>query len=100
MSKQIVEAINKLAGDKNAPAEVEVENYRTRPAAVQTRGLNSPPPDPRYSIVPPLTEVERTEVDVVIPVENGTTEVTVSIASSITMADATGRVFVFNFSTP
>jgi hypothetical protein len=100
MSKQIVEAINKLAGDKNAPAEVDAENYQSRPLSVQTRGVNAAPPPPRYGIVPPLTEVSRTEVEVVVPVPAGTTSVTFSIASQIVMIDATGREISFIFDAP
>jgi hypothetical protein len=98
MSKEIVDAINKLAGDKNAQAELEVENYQSRPASVQTRGLNAPPPDPKYGIVSPLTEISREEVEVVVPVPAGTVSVTFSIAKKITMLDAAGTEFVFNYS--
>jgi hypothetical protein len=100
MSKQIADALAKLVGDKNAPAEVDVENYKTRPASVQTRGLNGAPPDPKYGIVSPLTEQSRTEVEVVVTVPAGTTSVTFSIASQIIMTDASGTEFVFNYAVP
>jgi hypothetical protein len=100
MSKQIAAAIQKLAGDKNAPAEVDVENYQSRPEAVQTRGQNAAAPKTKYGIVSPLTEVSRTEVEVVVPVPSGATSVSVLVASQIVMRDAAGVEITFNYTTP
>jgi hypothetical protein len=98
MSKEIVDAINKLAGDKNAPAELEVENYQSRPASVQTRGLNAPAADPDKlpgaGIKSPLTEVSRVEESIEVPAG------TIYVPTQITMKDANEVEFVFNFSLP
>jgi hypothetical protein len=100
MSKQIADALAKLVGDKNAPAEVEIENYQTRPAAVQTRGLNAPPPDQKYGIVSPLTEVSRVTTPVTIWDDTNQWSVTVDVATQITMTDANGTEFVFDYAAP
>jgi hypothetical protein len=99
MSKQIVEALGKILGDRTAPAEIDIENYQSRPAAVQTRGLLSPPPNPDVagSIASPLTEQSRTEVEVIVPVPEGATTVSFYVASQIVMTDANGAEVIFNY---
>lgn len=105
MSLTIVGAINRIVGDANRPlSSTTTEDYRTRPADVSTRGLNVPPPDtsriPAGSIASPLTEVSRVEEDVYVAVPPGTETVHLKIASQITMEDADGNTFVFNYDVP
>lgn len=74
-----------------------VVNYETRPENIRTYGYNAPPPDNQYGIVSPLTEVSRVTTPVTIFDDTGTWSVTVDVATQITMTDANGTEFVFNY---
>jgi hypothetical protein len=100
MSKSIIDAIQRVVGDKNAPAEINVENYQRRPAAVRTRGQNAPPPGNKYGITSPLTEIGRVTTQVTIFDPTDTWSIVVDVATQITMTDANGTEFVFNFAEP
>jgi hypothetical protein len=98
----VVEALNKILGDKTQQEAVEVENYSTRPTARQTRGLLAPAPNPEIagSIASPLTEVGRVTQNVTIWDSTDQFSVTVSVATQITFEDANGSTIVMNFAAP
>lgn len=48
-------------------------------------------------LTPPFTETSRTTYEKTITVPEGTTELTVEVISTLTMADARGVEVVFNF---
>jgi hypothetical protein len=72
-----------------------VVNYQSRPSAIRTEGYLSPPPDSQYGIVSPLTEVGRSETSFVVA-SGGT----IYVPTQITMTDANGTTFVFNYELP
>lgn len=72
-----------------------VVNYESRPDNVRTFGYNAPAPDSQYGIVSPLTEVSRVEESFVVPAGG-----TVYVPTQITMTDANGTTFVFNYELP
>jgi hypothetical protein len=99
MSKSIIDAITRIVGDKTQPDQAaDAENYSTRPSVVQTRGYNSPAPDPDKlpgaALKSPLTEVSRVEESFEVPAG------TIYVPTQITMVDANEVEFVFNFALP
>lgn len=97
MSKTTREYLDRLAGNTSAMVLEDDNplNYQTRPSSVRTFGYNAPAPDSQYGIVSPLTEVSRVEESFVVPAGG-----TVYVPTQITMTDANGTTFVFNYAMP
>ena len=89
--------LERLAGNTSAMVLEDDNplNYKTRPANVRTKGQNTPPPDSQYGIVSPLTEVSRVEASFTVAAGG-----TVYVPTQITMTDANGTTFVFNYEMP